>query len=990
MRGTQEPGGRGAHMLKVTPTFDLHRDVVSDIFRKEASVCRVTEYCGAVETRILNIEGDGGILYSWKGATGTTRIGKYDSNTKKNKVLHVCLRPLTAVHFDCMHVCVCAPPCSHVAVLSPQQLLYTFDKQVCVSSCSLNKEETLLVSKCLTLLIEIHPINNTKVLKAVDCRVKVQFLQSAGDRRSVLESHLLLLTEDGYVDLYHVLLTRQEGYRVVMANPERLSRTAERIVEDFCWVQWDGHAQRLYYVTHNDKFLMRSVQFYPNHNCETMLEVPLELPANSFRTVKFVNLGFDHYHVEKAEQELVRMKVFTSKIGSMCVCWSQPLKDRQELIYTLVLVHKGYYILVYLRDHFLHCINTRQQEMPCHSLFLSGPDADLGLHCQSANVTVLHAEEESGGRLLDLASGSIHTAELRPAYMLQILRSDTPSVCPSSKTDPRRLAALHCLLVYMGGDPNLELKVIEWLCDNVNAFESFDPIQEFILASLYRISYQKSLSLDKVLPHSSVHSTRRSPVSLLEVPGVSCTTELHTEATFKGKARSLQGFWSELQWNTERTKYLDAVPNPRYRTLHIQADWDKLRSERRPSSHMNHMEENTKKVLSTVDTWCLDKKLVPLFQEEDHQQRALIGLTVDKLREHLNRHLPRLGKKKIDSLVVNYVAKLLELIRHMLESVWLKYKLGPRVLCLAQQGSPAEWSVFHFMFRILEATRGLCLPLPPGYHTLLAVFAVRCLPHHTFLQYIDHGVLQLTETFVSRLMTVTYLTIPLKTYQHQDVCVRGDAEEEEVKEKLTDSLRQSRPFEENDHADGQAEQAQEVRQRQVEEQALRHGGAVQVPAEPHYHQQVGGDAEQAADGGNHTGDDEPGIQAGGQRLPWEDLDNGDANERLKFSVLKRLPEPMEQRIYHMWDHPVSSASISRDYVRTLLEKHNKNKGSTFTGRDKPGFRPEFLPLTYLAKILSDIEDKALNPFEEQENVDARFVEETALKQTLILLGYEEK
>lgn len=27
----------------------------------------------------------------------------------------------------------------------------------------------------------------------------------------------------------------------------------------------------------------------------------------------------------------------------------------------------------------------------------------------------------------------------------------------------------------------------------------------------------------------------------------------------------------------------------------------------------------------------------------------------------------------------------------------------------------------------------------------------------------------------------------------------------------------------------------------------------------------------------------------------------------------------------MWDHPVSSASISRDYVKTLLEKHNKNK-----------------------------------------------------------------
>ncbi|XP_078137506.1 gamma-secretase-activating protein isoform X3 [Sander vitreus] len=834
-------------MLKLNPKFDLHRDVVCDILRKEASVCRVKEYSGAVDTCILNIERDGGILYSWKGATGTTRIGKYDSNTKQNK------------------------------------LLYTFDKQVCVSSCSLNKEETLLavslaqntrgeerlkpISKCLTLLIEIHPINNTKVLKAVDCRVKVQFLHSETDRRSVLESHLLLLTEDGYADLYHVLLTRQEGYRVVMANPERLSKTAERIVEDFCWVQWDGHTQRVYYLTHNvthtqDKFLMRCVQFYTNHKCETVLELPLELPANLFHTVKFVNLGFDHYHMERPEQELVRLEVFTDRIGSMCVCYSQPLKDKQELIYTVVLVHKdcrktfrvslgsdqspqkaaylhplfipiGYHILVYLQDYFLHCVNTRQQEMLCHSLFLSGLDVDLGLQCQSANITVLHAEEESSGSLLDLASGRIHTAELSPAFLLQILRSDTPR-CPSSKADPQRLAALHWLLVYMGNDPNLELKIIEWLCDNVYAFESFDQIQEFILASLYRISYEKSLSLDKVLPYSSVLDKKETLACLLEVPGVLCTTELHIEPVFKGKARSLQGFWAELQWNTERTKYLDAVPNPRYRTSHIQVDWDKLKSERRQSSHMNHMEENTKKVLSMVDTWCLDKKLVPLFQEEDHQQRALIGLTVDKLREHLNRHLPRLGKKKIDSLVVNYVAKLLELIRHMLESVWLKYKLGPRVLCFTQQGSPAEWSVFHFMFRILEATRGLCLPLPP------------------------------------------------------------------------------------------------------------------------------------------------------------DLDNSDANERLKFSILKRLPEPMEQRIYHMWDHPISSASISRDYIRTLLEKHNKNKGFAFTGRDKPGFTPEFLPLTYLAKILSDTEEQALNPFEEQENVDARFVEETALKQTLILLGFEEK
>ncbi|XP_024913726.1 gamma-secretase-activating protein isoform X2 [Cynoglossus semilaevis] len=881
-------------MLEFEQRFDLQSDVVSDILKKEASVCELTEeYHSAVDARILNVQSDGGVLYSWKGATGTTRIGKYNRGTKQN------------------------------------QLLYSFDKQVCVSSCSLNQEETLLavslvqntrgaehlrpMSKCLTLLIEIRPINNTKVLKAVDCRVKVQFLQQDTNRRSVLESHLLLLTEDGYADLYHVLLTKQEGYRVVIANPERLARTVERIVEDFSWVQWDGHTQRLYYLTHKDHYLLRCVQFYPSHHCETVMELPLELPAKAFPTIKFVNLGFDHYHVEKPETELVRMEVFTNRIGSMCVCYSQLLQDRRdrqtgtrEVMYTVVLVHKdcsktfrvsldgeqlqqevtqlhplfipmGYYILVYLQDHFLHCVNTRQEEMICHSLFFSGRDVNLGLPRGSADVTVLHSEEEPRGTLLDLGSGEIHAAELSPAYLLRILHSHTPtsysgsSSSSSSMAHPQHLAALHCLLVYMGNDPNVELQVIDWLCNNAVAnVDSFDRIQEFILASLYRISYDRSLSLDKVLPYSSVFDMQELPQRLLEIPGVLCSTELHIKAALRGK-----GFWAELQWNTERTKYLEAVPNPRYKTSQIKAEWDKLRSKRSPSSCMNHIEENTKKVLSMVDTWCLDKKLVPLFQEEDYQQRALIGLTVDKLREHLNRHLPRLGKKKTDSLVVCYVAKLLELIRRMLESVWLKYHLGPGALCLTQQASRAEWSVLHFMFRILEATRGLCLPLPPGYHTLAAVLALRCFPPHTFLQYVDHGFLQLTETFLSRLM--------------------------------------------------------------------------------------------------------------------KDLDNSDANERLKFSILKRLPQPLERSIFHMWDHPVSSASISREYVRTLLEKQHQTKGFTFTSsRDKANFRPQFLPLSYLATKLCDIEEQALNPFDEQENVDASFMEETALKQTLILLGFDEK
>ncbi|XP_045556232.1 gamma-secretase-activating protein isoform X3 [Salmo salar] len=846
-------------MLQLSATFDLQQDVVSSIFKKEATVGRTEEYSGIVDTRILNIERDGGVLYSWKGATGTTRIGKYDPNTRQNK------------------------------------LLYTFDKQVCVSSCSLNKEETLLVSKCLTLLIEIHPINNTKVLKAVDCRVRVQFIHPDTERDSVLESHLLLVAEDGYVEQLHVMLVRQEGYRVVMLNPECLAK--DRVAEEFSWVQWDSQTQRLFYLTHREKAVLKCVQFYHDQNCETLFELELELPSNPFTCMRFVNLGFDHHQETQHEREEMRMLVITNKTeGSMCVCYSQPACANQEITYTIVLVHRGcsktfsvaldgtpspcstdllplfipigYYVVVYLAGHFLHCINTRQQELLCHSLFLSGVDAELGV--LGSDSVVLSLPESS---LLDLNTGRMYTVDLNPSFLMDLLH------CSHSRPDAQRLAALHCLLLYMGPNAALQLKIIDWICDNVMPFDTFDQIQEFILASLYRIIYKKCLSLDEVLPYSSVFEKKKVPEGLDLVPGVTCTTELHAEPVFKGKARRLQGYWEELQWSTEKMKYFEAVPNLRYRASQSLSDWTKLlttlKSEnKKASNYLRHIEENTKQVLSMVDSWNLDQKVVPLFQEQDSQQRALIGLMVDKLREHLNRHLPRLGKKKIDVLVVNYVAKLLELIRRMLQSVWLKYKLGPLVLCLKQQGSSAEWAVFHVMCRILEATNTLCLPLPPGYHTLLSVLGVRCLPRHTFLQYVDHGVLQLTETFVSRLMT--------------------------------------------------------------------------------------------------------------------DLDNNDANEELKFSILKRLPEPMEQRICHLWDHPISSACISRDYVRGLLEKHAKTKGSMFMERDEPGFRPEFLPLTFLTKILLDVEDRALNPFEEQENVDARFVEETALKQTLILLGFQDK
>lgn len=118
----------------------------------------------------------------------------------------------------------------------------------------------------------------------------------------------------------------------------------------------------------------------------------------------------------------------------------------------------------------------------------------------------------------------------------------------------------------------------------------------------------------------------------------------------------------------------------------------------------------------------------------------------------------------------------------------------------------------------------------------------------------------------------------------------------------------------------------------------------------------------------------------------EDLDNTEKNEKLKFSIIVRLPPLIGQKICRLWDHPMSSNIISRNHVKRLLQNYKKQPRSSMI--DKSSFSIEFLPLNYFIETLTDIESssQALYALEGHDNVDATFVEEAALKHTTMLLG----
>ncbi|XP_032044969.1 gamma-secretase-activating protein isoform X1 [Aythya fuligula] len=842
-------------LLHLAAEFDLQRDVGPWLAERGwAAALDTSENSSAL--RVVNVERNGKIIYTWKGNQRDTHIGLYDLQTKEN------------------------------------EHLYMFERDLRIISCSVNSERTLLavsfrqyteeervsrllqsVSKYLTLLIEIHPVNNVRVLKAVDSCVRVQFLYPVEGRNTSTESRLLLVSEDKYIEQFDICVVAEEEHKVVIQNSGQLPRA--RVADDLIWAQWDMTEQRLFYIVPKEsRCTLKCVQFYPDENFNTILESHLDISVTDTR-VKLVNFGYDDCQDQDVTSKSLNLRVFTSKAGGLCVCCSLASDIPDVVTYSIYFLHKGYsktftvslertashqlkdvaflnldyYVAAYLPGQFLHLLNIQHPDLLCYSLFLTGEDARIDT-LQNGSI-----QSPLMSTILDGCIGRIYAVSISDSALLEFLQK--------SKRDSERLAALHCALLCVRSTADLEMKIIWWISENLSTCHSFDPIQEFIIASLYSRMCSETHNLDKLLPYTSLLDW------IGVIPGAVCTTDIISLPVLE--FQNSKGFWEKLNSNLESVKY--AEPHLHYHSNVLRREWQNLseeqKEERRTTTYLRNIFENAKKVLSHLDTWDSEERLVPLFQEEDYQQQLLMGLMVAQLKDHLMRHLQYVGKKKIDQIVLDYVANLLNLVHRIMKEVWKRYQLHSCIFCFDERGSAAEFAVFHIMSRILEATNGMCMPLPPGFHTLHLGLGVRCLPLHTLLHYIDNGVLHLTETCVRKLL--------------------------------------------------------------------------------------------------------------------KDLDDTEKNEKLKFSIVTRLPEALGQKVRQFWNHPINANFIARKYVKLLLEKLGSRQCSRPISERLP-VPVEFLPLNYLTNMLAEIENQGVHPYEKQDHVNVRFVEEAALKHTMMLLG----
>ncbi|KAL8219272.1 UNVERIFIED_CONTAM: hypothetical protein K2H54_017207 [Gekko kuhli] len=143
--------------------------------------------------------------------------------------------------------------------------------------------------------------------------------------------------------------------------------------------------------------ILNCVQFYPDKSFALILEVPLEISLTD-TGLKLVNLEYDYYQGQETGPQPLKLQVFTSEKGCMCICHCMAPVNPGEVTYSVFFLHKGcsktytvplermdslqvkdllflnldYYVAVFLPGHFLHLVNVQYPDLMCYNFFLTG------------------------------------------------------------------------------------------------------------------------------------------------------------------------------------------------------------------------------------------------------------------------------------------------------------------------------------------------------------------------------------------------------------------------------------------------------------------------------------------------------------------------------------------------------------------------------------------------------------------------------------------
>ncbi|XP_071790834.1 gamma-secretase-activating protein-like [Asterias amurensis] len=462
------------------------------------------------------------------------------------------------------------------------------------------------------------------------------------------------------------------------------------------------------------------------------------------------------------------------------------------------------YILVYSPGNLLHLLNVSPEVVPCLHVAFHGAsvptspvmeDDDASLcdtqhGCQTlTHLNRVKTASSSGDCIFNTETGKMFRVSINKEAIPKLLVQD---VCHSNK-----LALIHLVTLHLR-DSVLIQKVINVLCEDSTNLNLSELLAEHLMGATFSaIRRQFDRDILRLLQFTNTDTSRGQLAETSD--GERLASFRHCSYNIKPNVFVHKKDWMERRlsmevsstnmWETleQRIRSFCPPPDPflftkppqRFHPSFIEREIRKQRAQSLNESNLarqnqTHRTSFLKKVAASARRAITpSKKAVITIQPEkdnslvlmeedtpltDNTQDTILAMTAEKLLAHLERYSSQsVSRDRLVNIAQEYVTCQLQQAKQLV--LLLLHSCGyqdartiPRSNVTLKEPSSQAYQLFRLIERFFMAVQSVCFPVPPGFQTYFTIQGLRCLDPSMFLQYVDYGVLRLTEEFVSRLM----------------------------------------------------------------------------------------------------------------------------------------------------------------------------------------------------------------------------------------------
>ncbi|KAL4225882.1 hypothetical protein ACF0H5_013870 [Mactra antiquata] len=472
----------------------------------------------------------------------------------------------------------------------------------------------------------------------------------------------------------------------------------------------------------------------------------------------------------------------------------------------------GDLVMVMLPGYFVHLLNVGMEFEPCNHILLHNKssmdnitssieqssktaesssvsdvlwDSNMSLPVMSlaaehlvfsSNYSLLG--KESGNYLLERNSGDIYKIHINLYNLIQAFTH-----CHMSMT---RTALLHYVILRVR-DITLLKQMFLVLCNDIPSPEVPGLMSEFLIAMTYSgMRRQLDREVLRLLPFTStepfrgqfdkgINGDRIATVSYSQIHSVNIGTKSAKERQQRrGNVGDdwLDNLRRHLHWMQlckSRRFTLDTVRKAFRQMLVAEETNLENKEDEQFLSQIRIKKSKMKGLTDTVSNYGnkTDSALgpVPNFlvgSTVTLSSEMMMSLTKDILVKHLTTYLNRDGKVKANAVAKEYVICQQTQSRLLCHMLWTLRGQGSQEfkynehINLSVKGNLEDYEVFQLLERYILVTGDVMFPVPAGFPSYFATIGFRCLNIRMFMQYVEHGIIQLTGDFMVQFIAELY------------------------------------------------------------------------------------------------------------------------------------------------------------------------------------------------------------------------------------------